>query len=1000
MKNLTKIFMAVAVALFAFSCVQDATEELGVKVGGQTELTLSIEESRTQLGEKAGSLYPVTWCEGDVVAVNGVASTGIEIKEGGKAATFTFPEAIARPWNVVYPATTATPATAGLQAVTFLATQEYKAGTFCDGAAPMYGVAAAPAEGEEAQPVQLNHLSGVLRLAVKGAGEKLTALTVTAESSKIAGNFDVDCATGALTAHADATNVVTVTFGEGLTLGEVATPIYVALPAGEHGTISLVLTTDDAKKMTLFFNAAGANAIKAATVREFREFTFEENNVESDWFEIYTVADMLAFAKNAANFPFVGAKLMATIDMTGVEWTPIEGFTKIFDGGNPNAIVEGDNGICIKNLQGPLFAETSATIKDLKLVDINVTTSIASTSLGALAYKASAPISNVFISGNVSLVTTTNNATIYAGGVVGYVGEGCSMTNVVNRANVSFKRNNHLPSFGGLVGVVASGFTTAFVLDNCHNYGSVTINSGTGVGSKNTYMGGLLGSYASATTLNNCSNHGDVYHGPINVKNRCIGGVIGRVYSSAVHLVLNNVHNYGNVTSEGKAGENAYVGGCLGYITSASGAESITDANGYYWNNVTNSGEVSISGNITRAVYLGGVVGYVFGPSTSLYANLNNIKNNATGTVTMAAVANSFTSTATTYTAYVGGCFGTVQQMNHTNSTNEAQVIWTEEAAFPAITKDADITYGGVAGYHRYGAATNSKNSGALITKAANPTYHHHIGGCFGQISTYGKTIDSCENSGNISLVEGVKTWRCRVGGIAGVDYYSKDMVNCVNSGNIEYNPTETSANQVYIAGIVGYLYSNDTAVTSLTGCKNKGNITVKNGSKSLSADNYAAGIVGRAAKMTEASHIKDCVNIGDITFEIPSTYTAVRVAGVIALPLTAVVYDNLQSYANIKAIGHTNVSGIFGVGRADNRYAMNSKVGGTICTETETIYVEEEKNDEGEIIKPGGPKDVDKKITIDGSNFHNYIYVTSTDWTWPDTTYDGGELLATKPVF
>ena len=51
MKNLTKIFMAVAVALFAFSCVADAPEDLGVKVGGQTELTLSIEESRTQLGE-------------------------------------------------------------------------------------------------------------------------------------------------------------------------------------------------------------------------------------------------------------------------------------------------------------------------------------------------------------------------------------------------------------------------------------------------------------------------------------------------------------------------------------------------------------------------------------------------------------------------------------------------------------------------------------------------------------------------------------------------------------------------------------------------------------------------------------------------------------------------------------------------------------------------------------------------------------------------------------
>ena len=32
MKNLTKIFMAVAVAMFAFACVTDTTEDLGIKV--------------------------------------------------------------------------------------------------------------------------------------------------------------------------------------------------------------------------------------------------------------------------------------------------------------------------------------------------------------------------------------------------------------------------------------------------------------------------------------------------------------------------------------------------------------------------------------------------------------------------------------------------------------------------------------------------------------------------------------------------------------------------------------------------------------------------------------------------------------------------------------------------------------------------------------------------------------------------------------------------------
>ena len=66
MRNFTKIFMAV-VALVAVSCTTDTTEDLGVKFDKQnlTEITLSLEESRTQLGEKAGEVYPLLWSEGD-----------------------------------------------------------------------------------------------------------------------------------------------------------------------------------------------------------------------------------------------------------------------------------------------------------------------------------------------------------------------------------------------------------------------------------------------------------------------------------------------------------------------------------------------------------------------------------------------------------------------------------------------------------------------------------------------------------------------------------------------------------------------------------------------------------------------------------------------------------------------------------------------------------------------------------------------------------------------
>ena len=75
MKNLTKIFMAVVAGMFAFSCVTDTTEDLGVKVDGQGgvyEVAISLEASRTQLGEKADGTYPLYWSEGDAIEREGV----------------------------------------------------------------------------------------------------------------------------------------------------------------------------------------------------------------------------------------------------------------------------------------------------------------------------------------------------------------------------------------------------------------------------------------------------------------------------------------------------------------------------------------------------------------------------------------------------------------------------------------------------------------------------------------------------------------------------------------------------------------------------------------------------------------------------------------------------------------------------------------------------------------------------------------------------------------
>ena len=86
------ILWMLAVVTIAFSCTTDATHDLGVgpeNNGGLTEVTLSLEQSRTQLGEKAGEVYPLLWSEGDQISINGVASTALSASEAGAAsATF------------------------------------------------------------------------------------------------------------------------------------------------------------------------------------------------------------------------------------------------------------------------------------------------------------------------------------------------------------------------------------------------------------------------------------------------------------------------------------------------------------------------------------------------------------------------------------------------------------------------------------------------------------------------------------------------------------------------------------------------------------------------------------------------------------------------------------------------------------------------------------------------------------------------------------------------
>ena len=231
MKNLAKIFMAVVAGVLAFSCVTDTTEDLGVNLGeGQTTtLTLSLDESRTYIGEENGNEYPMYWSEGDQITVNGHTSLALTAEDiNGNSATFTIPAVLEGDYCVTYPA-------AAEGQVKFAAEQTHKDNTtFGDGVATLYGYGSS-------EGVELKNLTGILKIGVTGSA-KLTKAQISTTGNPIAGDFTIDFATGKVTPTSNATNVITYSFGDsGLQLTNAEQYMHIAVPAGVYDELYVTL---------------------------------------------------------------------------------------------------------------------------------------------------------------------------------------------------------------------------------------------------------------------------------------------------------------------------------------------------------------------------------------------------------------------------------------------------------------------------------------------------------------------------------------------------------------------------------------------------------------------------------------------------------------------------------------------------------------------------------------------------------------------------------------
>ena len=316
----------VAFTLLAVGCTTPSTDDSSnIANDDVTSLTLSIQSTRTSLGEKVGDTYPVFWSEGDKISVNGIASNEAVISEENKAvATFSVDAILSTPYHITYPYSEGVS-----PKVVFPTKQSYVEGTFAQGCAPMCGYAES-----NGNNVTLKHLAGVLRLPVKATteGVVLDKIVVTSHNGEdISGEFEVDCATATITTSANTSNSITYSLPENFTLSTNRESVFhITIPAVEVGSCTIEFVESSGKKMVTSWSG---NSVKAGIVKEFNTITYKQGatgvlhpmDSEEDYLLVYYPI-VEGYVKDTNGNPISG---VAVSDGFSVVATNSQGYYKI-----------------------------------------------------------------------------------------------------------------------------------------------------------------------------------------------------------------------------------------------------------------------------------------------------------------------------------------------------------------------------------------------------------------------------------------------------------------------------------------------------------------------------------------------------------------------------------------------------------------------------------------------------------------------------------------------
>lgn len=474
---------------------------------------------------------------------------------------------------------------------------------------------------------------------------------------------------------------------------------------------------------------------------------------ENDEFAIKSPEDFSKLVGSDATF-----QLRNDIDLSGYDWTPIEGFTGTLIG----------NGFTIRNLKIDastsdvgLFTVLEGSVLNLKIENAEITVSGRNENVGILCGQLAGTATNISVSGSVTaekcanvggicgyvssvgayvLNEITNNASVTGlscvggcfGKVYDYISNGTepfpvTLSNLKNNGTVNCEDDYA----GGIVGYIdgtATGFggSLPITIIDCDNKGAVT---GT------CHVGGIAG-YAGSDT-------GSVIESCTNVSSINAEAFAGCIAGSTTRYVIIDCTNEGSELNasgyfleEGR--KYAYVGGIVGKGT------CLRDCTNYVDINYTGGGD-----------FVGGLMGYCeVGPavtgaslvSDTAEANFKNLVNYG----------------SISGSSYVGGITGGIMYFWTNGCT---RLTATFESLINSGNVHAEMDYaGGISGYMAgdvggFGGSMSwciydCENSASVVGNA-------NVGGLFGGFrngeaggNAFARnkvTIDGCKSTGELS---------------------------------------------------------------------------------------------------------------------------------------------------------------------------------------------------------------------------------------------------------